>query len=154
MDVHIEEARIRDASQQARVLHEVWTTYLLSQRTMETDSLLGFTKTLATQDVSSTRLYGWLERQTHDFNYPGVFTLEGTAYKDLHAHGAMWVPTTYSGDWMYHLQEHLQAKLQSGIAGFSRVEWIRDSVLWMRYITKQVLTGDLDIAIIKLRTDS
>ena len=73
--------------------------------------------------------------------YPGFFVVEGTEEgKRPHVHGFVTVPWE-DPDGAGVLAMWLSGYYSQNWKGFSRVEVIRDRVLWCRYITKELCLG-------------
>ena len=124
-------------------LWEAWQDFI---RDKFAGRLLGFTATTADKHISLTRF----TRVVHGLSEiaPGIAFVEGQEYetlgdeKRLHCHGILQIrdlPPEFTPLLIANVQERLKA------IGFTKVEEIRDRVLWVRYITKDVtkeLAGD------------
>ena len=121
-------------------LWEAWQDFI---RDKYRGRLLGFTATTADKHISLIRF----TRSVHGLSDvgPGIAFVEGEEYetlgdeKRLHCHGILQIgdmPPEFTSLLITNVQERLKA------IGFAKVEEIRDRVLWVRYITKDV-TQDL-----------
>ena len=138
------QARLRQRLEQDATKHaladtalwEAWQDFI---RDKFAGRLLGFTATTADKHISLTRF----TRVVHGLSEiaPGIAFVEGQEYetlgdeKRLHCHGILQIrdlPPEFTPLLIANVQERLKA------IGFTKVEEIRDRVLWVRYITKDV----------------
>ena len=138
------QARLRqrledDATHHALADTALWEAWQDFVRNKFTGRLLGFTATTADKHISLARF----TRTVNGLSViaPGIAFVEGAEYetlgdeKRLHCHGVLQI-----GDLPPEYTPLLTADVQARLTaiGFAKVEEIRDRVLWVRYITKDV----------------
>ena len=109
--------------------------------------MIGYTKTLAPDPkkgwstVSERRFEKRLRAMHDNFSDGGAFSIEGQQYLGLHAHGFVAFPRK-SPERALHVRQVVESHMNLSLPkGFSKVEIVRDPVLWIRYITKQAKTA-------------
>ena len=136
MEAHIGDLDYQPPSEKMQEW-EAWQDWL---RTRFPGWMVGFT--LTTEVELTARFVQRMAKATlAQLGYPGFFVVEGEAEgKRPHVHGFVTVPWE-EPDTAGRLAMWLSGHWSASWKGFSRVEVIRDRVLWCRYITKELVVG-------------
>lgn len=138
LDTHIpDDVVLKYEHKEAWYQYQTWVRQQFDERPW-----IGFTKTLSPEVQAITSFSSFkrhMERALKFHFQPEEFYIvyEGIPYQNLHAHGLVVADNQYE---LSRFQE-VSLVVDSYYSGHSRTEWVRDKVLWLRYLTKTIASG-------------